>query len=334
MIDTDKAEQYQQRIKSQIDQYKNVEAMHTFLSDMHNYWKQKYVVPQMREVTESANYLDFYAQNFIRGMEETGNRVMSSLGSGDGLVEAQIAKCMKTKYGMTGFTLECVELSEFQLERAEKNAAKEGVSENIRLTQADFNLWTPDENRAGIMGHHALHHVMDLEHVFKTSKEALSDHGKFVTVDIIGRNGHMRWPETLEIVESIWAFLPPEKRYHHVFDKINEEYVNWDCSTQGFEGIRAQDILPLMMMNFEFETFFAYGGIIDAFINRGFGKNFDPNKEEDCRFVDFLQLLNELLIDLGHITPTVMFACASPQRTKELRVFKERTPEKCVRLSR
>lgn len=329
--DSQDRKDYETRTKEQVEQYRTVEKMHATLSDIHNYWKQKHIVPVFRQVCDSANYLDFYAKNFIRGMNETGSRVISSLGSGDGNVEVQVAKLMKNKYQQSDFIVECVELSEFQLERAEKNAAKEGVAENIRLTQGDFNTWKPEAPRGAMMGHHALHHVLDLEHVFSTARAALAPHGKFLTADIIGRNGHMRWPETLEIIEAIWNFLPQDKKFHHIFKKFNEKYVNFDCSTQGFEGIRAQDILPTMLKNFEFEVFYAYGGITESFINRGFGANYDADKDEDRAFIDFLHLLNELLIDLGHVKPTVMFACASPEPTQPLRMYKNRTPAFCVR---
>jgi len=33
----------------------------------------------------------------------------------------------------------------------------------------------------------------------------------------------------------------------------------WDCSKQGFEGIRAQDILPLLVKKFSFRSFLGFG---------------------------------------------------------------------------
>ena len=321
---------YEKRIKEQIDQYKNVSDMHAALSDMHEYWKRTHLVPVWLDVCEAVNVYDFYAKNFIRGMNETGSRTIASLGSGDGRLEISIAQRMKA-LGAKDFTIQCVELSEHQTARGDKHAADAGVTDCVEQVLGDFNKWESPIPLAGVMGHHALHHVADLETMFDNARKALAPHGKFVTIDVIGRNGHMRWPETLDIVESIWNFLPMDKRYHHIFKKTCETYLNHDCSTQGFEGIRAQDILPLMNERFEFENFYAYGGITEAIINRGYGANFDADNAEDRAFVDFLHKLNELLIDLGHVKPTVMFACASPERTKELRIFKNRTPEFCIR---
>ncbi len=96
------------------------------------------------------------------------------------------------------------------------------------------------------MCHHALHHVLNLEHLISAIRASLHPKGCFVSIDVIGRNGHMRWPEALEFIERIWRFLPDEKRYHHVLKTSDQEYVNRDCSTKGFEGIRSQDILPIL----------------------------------------------------------------------------------------
>ncbi len=325
------ASQYANRIAAQVAQYKDVEKMHDNLSNMHQIWRTTYVTPVFREVTASNNHIDFYAKEFIEGMEKTGEKVISSYGSGDGAVEVAIAQHM-LRLGVTDFTLECLELSEHQLERTEKNMNEAGVAANMRLTQADFNKWVPDGKRAALMGHHALHHVLDLEHLFTHAREALAPDGKFVTMDIIGRNGHMRWPETLDIVEGLWAALSKEKRYHNIFNRTDDKFVNWDCSVEGFEGIRAQDILPLMIENFEFETFYAYGGLTEVFLSRGFGANYDPDNEDDVRFIDFLHNLNERLIDLGHIKPTILIASCAPTRSRELRMYKQRTPELCVRV--
>ena len=42
-----------------------------------------------------------------------------------------------------------------------------------------------------------------------------------------------------------------------------------------FEGIRAQDILPLLVERFTFDEFIGFGNVIDPFVDRSFGPNFD-----------------------------------------------------------
>jgi hypothetical protein len=149
-----------------------------------------------------------------------------------------------------------------------------------------------------------LHHFQDLEMLFRKVREAIGGQGVFVVSDIIGRNGHMRWPEALDVIHRIWQTMPDRYKYNHLLRRYESVYENWDCSVGGFEGIRAQDILPLLLKNFRFEVFLAYGNIIDVFIDRAFGHNFDVNNDEDKRFIDMIAELDEALLEAGTVKPT------------------------------
>jgi hypothetical protein len=54
----------------------------------------------------------------------------------------------------------------------------------------------------------------------------------------------MRWPEALELVTELWKELPTKYKDNCLLKRVQLEYENWDCSTEGFEGVRSQDILP------------------------------------------------------------------------------------------
>lgn len=219
-----------------------------------------------------------------------------------------------------------------QIERADQSVIKAEIGDHFVFIEDDFNKWTPNDKQfAGVMCHHALHHVQDLEHLFQSIRTALHPQGVFCTFDVIGRNGHMRWPEALEIITRIWAFLPKKKKYHHLLKQIHENYINWDCSSQGFEGIRSQDILPLLNDFFHFNTFLAFGNLIDVFTSRGYGANFDPNDRQDTAFIEFIQYLNDLLIDIGYIKPTRMCAVMSLEESENIRCYKNWTPKFCIR---
>ena len=136
------------------------------------------------------------------------------------------------------------------------------------------------------MAHQSLHHVVALETLFEKTRMAIGDKGVFVVSDIIGRNGHMRWPEAMVEIDKIWAAMPDRYKYNHALKRFEATYENWDCSTEGFEGIRAQDILPLLQQYFSFEMFLGFGNLIDIFVDRAFGHNLDINSEEDKAFID------------------------------------------------
>ena len=81
----------------------------------------------------------------------------------------------------------------------------------------------------------------------------------------------MRWPEALFQVNELWRELP--ERYHHnrQLRRMEPEYENWDCSKEGFEGIRAQDVLPELLKRFHFKLFVGFGNVVDIFVDRSFG---------------------------------------------------------------
>ena len=110
--------------------------------------------------------------------------------------------------------------------------------------ECDLNNWTAEHEFDSILAIHSLHHVVALEKPFDEVHRSLSGEGAFLINDMIGRNGHLRWPEALDVVQAFWKELPHSKRYNHQLKRFEDEFVNWDCSTEGFEGIRAQDIRP------------------------------------------------------------------------------------------
>ncbi|MBI4464064.1 MAG: hypothetical protein HY647_05115 [Acidobacteria bacterium] len=181
------------------------------------------------------------------------------------------------------------------------------------------------------MAQHTLHHMVKLEETFSNIKKAIGANGYFLTADMVGRNGHMRWPEALEIVQDIWAKMPDRYKYNHQLKRFEAIYDNWDCSQEGFEGIRAQDILPLLVKNFHFEGFVAFGNLPDIFVDRGFGPNFDMKNPDDTEFIDRVGALNDRLISEGAIKPTQLVAAMRCQRTGQTRCYQHWTPEFCIR---
>jgi trans-aconitate methyltransferase len=64
------------------------------------------------------------------------------------------------------------------------------------LSVVDVNATKPTSKFDVIMANHSLHHIVELEKTFDTIFDCLNENGIFATCDMIGRNGHMRWPET------------------------------------------------------------------------------------------------------------------------------------------
>ncbi len=321
---------YEDRVNQQINQYVNVSNMHGQLSPIMDYWKEKHMKPHFLSVSGLNDHIDFYAKPFCDRIQRSGVKNVISLGSGDGALEVQVAQRMKT-LGCTDFIFDLVELSPIQIDRAVSNIGNASLTDNFNIVQSDFNKWTGDKTYAGVMAHHSLHHVLELEHLFEAIKDSLHKEGVFVSFDMIGRNGHSRWPEALELIERIWRTLPTEKKYNHLLKKTFDEFYNHDCSVQGFEGIRSQDILPLLVKYFNFEVFFAYGNLTDEFIGRGYGANYNPENPHDTALIDFIEFLNATLLENGLIKPTKMAAIMSLGEGANTKFYRNLSPEFCIR---
>jgi hypothetical protein len=177
----------------------------------------------------------------------------------------------------------------------------------------------------------ALHHFVELEAFFTKVRESLLPDGVLIVNDMIGRKGHMRWPEAAADVEYIWRRLPDRYKYNHQLKRFEPEYVNWDSSVAGFEGIRCHHILPLLIQFFHFETFVAFGSIIGDFVGRAFGPNFNSESSVDREFIDHVAMLDDLLIDQGIVKPTQVLGRLRTRPVENPNWYRHWSPEFCVR---
>ena len=322
---------YRERVQQEIQHYETVEQVHD-LPEIFHFWSNRYVRPKLEAVFEVSGFDDLYAKYIQRyGKDHPGETVeVFSLGAGNADTEVRIAQKLRSG-GFTDFQFHCLDLNPEMLRRGRELAASCQLADRFEFVEVDLAKWRPNRAVAVVMAHHSLHHMVELEEIFQRVKEAIGSTGYFVTTDMIGRNGHMRWPEALAIVQEIWKTMPERYRYNHQLGRLEEKYENWDCSKEGFEGIRSQDILPLLLKTFHFEAFAAYGNLPEVFVDRGFGPNFDIRNPEDTAFVDRIGALNDRLIDEGAIKPTQMAAVMRAVPVASPRCYQHWTPEFCVR---
>lgn len=319
---------YADAIQGTKDFFADVE-VHAF-SPIFQLWASSHVGPLWSTYAGVTATHSFFAKYLGESSRRTGGGTFASIGSGTCEIEVDVAKALRDA-GVRDFTIECFELNPDLLEKGRVAAVAAGVEENLRFTQSDFNAWLPPGDLDGVMVCHALHHVVNLEGLYDQIKAALKPGANFVVADMIGRNGHMRWPEALAHVHRFWADLPKPYRYNRLLHRWEDLYENWDCSTEAFEGIRAQDVLPLLVERFKFELFVAYSNVIDVFVDRCFGPNFDAAKEWDRDFITKVNAFDEAEIVAGRLTPTQMIAVLRKE-TPERRIYaRGLSPERSIR---
>ena len=322
---------YQSKIAQERATYDEMVNVHDLPAIFH-YWSNKYLLPKCQ--TFGFSHPDeFFANHLLAAASPSGKSRFVSVGAGNCDTEVRIATLLKAR-GLGDFSIECLDINDAMLARGHQLAIDAGVAGHIKTTAMDFNNWTPDGKYHAVMANQSLHHVVNLEHLFDAIADTIGDHGRFVISDTIGRNGHLRWPEALEVVHQFWRELPQSYRRNLQLSRDEPEFLDWDCSTSGFEGIRAQDILPLLVDRFQFHSFLPFANAIDPFIDRGFGHHYNPENAWDRDFIDRLHAADEERILDGRLKPTHMFAVLGGHAVSAPSWWAGLSPASCVRRPR
>jgi SAM-dependent methyltransferase len=271
------------------------------------YWAKTFLSPKIDRVFGSSSIPDFFAKGFALGHTPERPLRLLSLGSGLCVREEETVRLLLDR-GYQNVHIECLEMSPVRGAAVQKRVAQSGMAKHLSVTEQDMNEWTPRRQYDGVMANHSLHHFLELERIFAACEACLADGGRLAVNDMIGRNGHRRWPEVLEVVNYIWSILPEKFKFNHILARLDDEYDDADYSKNSFEGIRSQDILPLLNERFRATHLVAEGGVVDMLIDRKYGHNFDPKDAEGARLLDEVGFMNDALIDIGLTKPTMLLA--------------------------
>jgi SAM-dependent methyltransferase len=229
------------------------------------------------------------------------------VGSGDCAVELDVVRALLAR-GYTQLTLVCTDISEGALARGRDAVRGSELEKCVQFLAHDINRGLPPGEFDAVIANQSLHHVVGLEALYDSIRVRLAGGGVFVVSDMIGRNGHQRWPEARAVLEPFWAELPDSHKHHALLNRLEREFQDWDCSKEGFEGIRAEEVLPELLKRFHARSFLAWGNIIDVFIDRGFGHNFRAREDWELRFIDRVHEADAAAIAAGTIPPTHLLA--------------------------
>ncbi len=318
------------RLEQEIEHYRAVENVHD-LPRIYHYWSEKYLRPVLAACGIEGIDAFFLDHILSACRTQPGGLVeIASIGSGNGDLEVRLARAARAR-GAQNFRFRCFELNPHMIARGRALAIAEDVADQLEFVRTNIDHWSVDRPYAICLAHHSLHHIVALEPLFAKVRRAIGNEGVFLISDMIGRNGHQRWPEVLGTVQELWRQMPDRYKWNQQLRRFEKEFEDWDCSREGNEGIRSQDILPLLMEHFHFEVFVPFGNLIDVFVDRSFGHNFDPEREEDRRFIDEVARLDLAKLDAGEFKPTHLLAAARVQPVEEPVVYRHWTPEFCLR---
>ena len=295
---------YNDKLLEEINRYKTVSSVHELPASFHYITNTylKYIFHQTLGVYSYTELILEYIKILKTTKHEHDIEILS-LGSGNGDFEIDLAY-----NNHLGCKFTCLELNPAMIERGKENARSKGLIHNFTFIEADINVLYLNKTYDIIIANHSLHHFVELEHIFDEINKAMTDRSFFIINDMIGRNGHMFWDATFDICNRLWNILPKELKYNHLLNQYFPRRIQFDCSQEGFEGIRAQDILPLLDKKFKFKDFVPFFSLINRFIDRDFGHNYDINNPIHKSLLDFIWHFDVYCLENKILKPTQLIA--------------------------
>jgi SAM-dependent methyltransferase len=218
-----------------------------------------------------------------------------SLGCADGALERHaITLNICSKFDAYDISGESIKI-------AKKEAKKAGLDTYINYQVADVNKIVLSKNTYDIaFGSMAVHHFLNLEHIFDELRKSLKPNGLFILNEFVGPS-QFQWTEKqINIANELLEILPKKYKVDLTSGDLKEriyrpsiEFMNdYDPS----EAIRSSDIVPLIAKYFDIEERIDYGGTILHILLQNIVGNFDPSKEEDIAILRLLAYMEEILI--------------------------------------
>ncbi|MGH8035166.1 MAG: class I SAM-dependent methyltransferase, partial [Lysobacterales bacterium] len=185
---------YSKRVSAELSAFRNCENVHD-LPEIFHYWSNKYLVP-LHAPFGFENPDEFFFLNLCKRCCNAVDRAARfvSIGSGNCDLEVSLAEKLRAN-GQQDFVIECLDLNPDMLARGLSAARLAGVEGLLQFNRGDFNQWQPEAGAYdAVIANQSLHHVLGLEHLFESIRLGLKPCGSFIISDMIGRNGHQRWP--------------------------------------------------------------------------------------------------------------------------------------------
>jgi SAM-dependent methyltransferase len=239
----------------------------------------------------------------VKRLSERADVRLLSLGSGPCGVEIDLARRARSS------SIHCIDINAQLLELGRARALSEGL--HITTEVVDLNaVELPPEAFDYVFCHAGLHHLIELEHLARQIRSTLRPGGEFIVVDVITRNGYLMWPETREVVRSIWNTLPSRYRVNHTAysePRIDDEIWEADTSQHGMECARSQDIVRTLNETLVARQFVALQSISRRFFDTMYGLNYDLSLPLDLALFNWIWQLDSYYLSNAFLKPETFF---------------------------
>ena len=198
------------------------------------------------------------------------------------------------------------DISAGAIERARAAAKNEGLSENIEYSVVDLNeARFPPNTYNAVLAASSVHHVFQLEELFKQICGTLKPGGYFFLDEYIGPSRFQTSTFATDVINRLLSILP--ERYRQNLLLKDGSVVKGYASTpvehfekhDPSEAVRSAEIVSTLRMYFDIVDFLPYGGGILHMLLSGITGNFDEKNETDTSILKLLATFEEILEERG-----------------------------------
>lgn len=131
-----------------------------------------------------------------------------------------------------------------------------------------------------------LHHIVELERVVGFIRDALVEGGEFWSIgEAIGRNGNRLWSHDQAAANAFFRQLPDRLRRNRHTGVVDESLPDVDYSTGTFEGIRSQDIEPLLSRRLQPVDLYRRNCFLWRLVDLSYADNYDMQDPADLEWL-------------------------------------------------
>ncbi|MGH7369323.1 MAG: class I SAM-dependent methyltransferase [Candidatus Methylomirabilaceae bacterium] len=223
-----------------------------------------------------------------------------TLGCGEGLLERGLAQ-----YDLS-LHYEGVDVASEALRSAEQMAPANGPS-TFSYRYMDLNDARLDPERYDVIfGANSVHHVEHLEHLFREVWTGLKPGGYFHLNEYVGPSRFQWTDRQQQVINGLLIVLPERYRIsmvdrRGVKRRLTRPTVRSVKAIDPSEAARSAEIVGLLREYFEVVEVREVGGTILHPLLDGIAGNFDPEREEDRSWLQWLFQTEDALLAAGEI---------------------------------
>lgn len=247
-----------------------------------------------RRVTGDAdvNGVTWFQRNYV----PTPAKLALSLGCGLGGFERDAVRMgISNKFHAN-------DISSGAIRTATDEAAKSGLGDRITYSVIDLDVESlPVKSYDLVFGLSSVHHVFQLEHLFKQIRSSMTPGGLFYLDEYVGPTRFQTNPFVTDAINRIRGLLPADL-LANLFSNDGSSIGTYVPSTvehfeihDPSEAVRSAEIIPTLKMYFDVLEYRPYGGTLAHMLLSGITGNFEQRNPAHESILNLIMMMDEEL---------------------------------------